>query len=142
MILKYALLWLASFVAISAVDALWHLGLWGKVYGSAIRRVAAVVDGKPVFHNGSGLASQVLVITAFVVLASLQAHGGAASTSKMVVSCVMGGVLGISVYGLVNHWLIRDWSAAMTVLEVVWGPLLGAFAGLFIAWAGRLLKVY
>ena len=74
MILRYALLWLVSFVAVSAVDALRHLG--------------------------------------------------------------------VSVYGLVSHWLIRDWSAGMTILEVVWGPLLGAFAGVFIARAGRLLKVY
>ena len=141
MALKYALLWVVSFVAISAVDALWHLGIWGKVYGADIKKVAAVVDGKPVFHNASGLLSQVLVITAFVVLASLHFHSGAA-TLKIVISCMMGGILGISVYGLVNHWLIQGWSPAMTVLEAVWGPLIGAFAGFFIAWAGRLLKIY
>ena len=141
MILRYALLWGVSFVGISAVDALWHLGLWGRIYRADIRRVAAVIDGKPVFHGVSGLLSQVLVITAFVVLASLQAHGDA-PVLKAVVACAMGGVLGISVYGLVNHWLIRDWSLSMTLLEVVWGPVIGAFAGLFILWAGRLLKVY
>jgi len=141
MMLRYALLWLASFAAISAVDALWHLGIWGRVYAAGIRRVAPLVDGKPALHNGSGLAAQVLVITAFVVLASLALQSGGAA-SRAVLACAMGGVLGISVYGLVNHWLIRDWSAAMTVLEVVWGPILGAFAGAFIAWAGRLLKVY
>ena len=141
MVLKYALLWVVSFVAISAIDALWHLGIWSKVYGADIKRVAVVVDGKPVFNNASGLLSQILVITAFVVLASLHFHSGAA-TLKSVVSCMMGGILGISVYGLVNHWLIRDWSLAMTVLETVWGPLIGAFAGFFIAWAGRLLKIY
>src|SRR5512142_1233629 len=141
MALRYALLWLASFAAISAVDALWHLGVWGKVYGAGIRRVAALVDGKPVLHNGSGLAAQVLVITAFVVLASLSLRPGG-SPSRAIIACAMGGILGISVYGLVNHWLIRDWSPAMTVLEVVWGQLLRAFAGAFIAWAGRLLRVY
>jgi uncharacterized membrane protein len=142
LILRYAALWAVSFVALSAVDALWHLGLWGKVYVAGLRRVAEVVDGKPVLHNASGVAAQVLVTTAFVVLASLQFHGGAGAAGRAVLACAVGGVLGISVYGLVNHWLIRDWSAAMTVLEVVWGPLLGAFAGLFIAWAGRTLKVY
>ena len=140
MVLKYALLWVVSFVAISAVDALWHLGIWGKVYSADIQRVAVVVDGKPVFNNVSGLLSQVLVITAFVVLAALHFHSDAAAL-KSVLSCMMGGILGISVYGLVNHWLIRDWSPAMTVLEVVWGPIIGAFAGFFIAWAGKLLKV-
>ena len=141
MILRYALLWLASFAAVSAVDALWHLGVWGRVYGAGLRRVALMVDGKPVLHNLSGLVAQVLVITAFIVLASLVLRSGGAA-SHAVLACAMGGVLGISVYGLVNHWLIRDWSAAMTVLEVIWGPILGAFAGAFIAWAGRLLKVY
>jgi uncharacterized membrane protein len=116
MLLKYAFLWIVSFVGISAVDALWHLGMWGRVYRSDIRRVALVLDGKPVFHNASGL--------------------------KGIVSCMMGGILGISVYGLVNHWLIRDWSLSMTVLEVIWGPIIGAFAGFFIVWAGKLLKVY
>jgi uncharacterized membrane protein len=141
MLLKYALLWAGSFIAVSAVDALWHLVLWGKVYSADIRRVAAVVDGKVVFHNASGFLSQVLVITAFVVLASLHFHSDA-PVLKGIVACMMGGILGISVYGLVNHWLIRDWSVAMTVLEVVWGPLIGAFAGAFIVWAGKLLKVY
>lgn len=141
MVLKYALLWVVSFVAISAVDALWHLGIWGRVYRSDIARVAAVVDGKPVFRNASGLLSQVLVITAFVVLASLHFHSEAA-TLKGVISCMMGGILGISVYGLVNYWIIRDWSLGMTVLEAVWGPLIGAFGGFFIAWAGKLLKVH
>jgi uncharacterized membrane protein len=140
LILKYGILWLVSFAGISAVDAVWHLVLWGKIYRADIRRVAAIVDGKPVLHNASGLAAQILVITAFVVLASLQFHSGA-PTLRSVVACVMGGILGISVYGLVNHWLIRDWSLAMTVLEAVWGPLLGAFAGLFIIWIGRLLKI-
>jgi uncharacterized membrane protein len=141
MALRYALLWLTSFVAISAVDALWHLVVWRKTYTEGIRRVATMVAGKPVLHNLSGLISQILVITAFVVLASLALQPGGA-TSRAVLACAMGGILGISVYGLVNHWLIRDWSLAMTALEVVWGPLLGAFAGFFIAWSGRLLKVW
>lgn len=141
MVLRYGLLWVASFLGISVVDALWHLVLWSGTYRADIRKVAAIVDGKPVFHNFSGLLSQVLVITAFVVLASLQFQSGAPVT-RAVVACAMGGILGISVYGLVNHWLIRDWSAAMTVLEAVWGPLIGAFAGWFIASAGKLLKVY
>ena len=140
MIFKYAALWAVSFVAISAVDALWHLVIWGKTYGADIRKVAAVADGKLVLRNASGLLSQVLVITAFVVLASLQLHSDAPYL-KGVVACMMGGILGISVYGLVNRWIIRDWSLAMTVLEGVWGPMIGAFAGFFIVWMGRLLKL-
>jgi uncharacterized membrane protein len=93
-----------------------------------------------VFNNSSGVLSQVLVITAFVVLASLQFHSDGPYL-KGIVSCMMGGILGISVYGLVNRWLIRDWSLAITILEGVWGPMIGAFAGLFIVWVSKLLKM-
>ncbi len=140
MVLRYLGLWAVSFVGISAVDAVWHLLIWGRTYREDIRKVAAVVDGKLVLRNASGLLSQVLVVTAFVVLASLQFRSPDPYL-RAIVSCAMGGVLGISVYGLVNHWLIRNWSGAITVLEAVWGPLIGAFAGWFIVWAAKLLKV-
>jgi len=140
MILRYLALWAVSFIGISAVDALWHLVLWGKTYREDIRKVASVVDGKLVLNTASGLLSQVLVITALVVLAALQFRSSAPPLHA-VIACAMGGVLGISVYGLVNHWLIRNWSGAMTVLEVVWGPLIGAFAGWFIVQAAKLLKI-
>lgn len=140
MILRYAVLWVVSFIAISAVDALWHLVIWNKIYSLDIRKVAAVADGRIILKNISGGFSQVLVITAFVVLAALHFHSGA-SYLRGIVSCMAGGILGISVYGLVNRWIIRDWSLAMTILEGVWGPMIGAFAGLFIVWAGKLLKL-
>lgn len=138
MILKYAILWIASFVGISAVDGLWHFGLWGRIYKREIRSVATVADGKLLLRNASGLLSQILVITAFVVLASLPGDSGRPYLAG-VVACVMGGVLGISVYGLVNHWLIRGWSLTLTFLEGIWGPLLGAVAGFFIIWMKKRL---
>lgn len=141
MILKYAVLWISSFITISAVDAIWHLVLWGKVYGADIVKVAPLVDGKVVLNNNiSGILSQVLVITAYVVLASLQ-FKSVKPYLYGILSCVMGGILGISVYGLVNHWLVRDWSLAMTVLEGVWGPMIGAFSGFFIVWMSKFLKI-
>lgn len=137
---KYAALWLIAFIGISVVDAFWHLIVWGKVYGDGIRKVANIVDGKLVFNNISGLLSQVLVITAFVVLCSVNFKSDRPYLAG-IVSCMMGGILGISVYGLVNHWLIKDWGLTITILEVVWGPMIGAFAGLFIVWIGKLLKI-
>lgn len=39
MILRYAGLWAISFVRISAVDALWHFGIWGKIYRRVLHRL-------------------------------------------------------------------------------------------------------
>jgi uncharacterized membrane protein len=141
LILKYAVLWAVSFIGVSLLDALWHLVLWGRIYRRDIVKVAAVVDGKLVLNNLSGALSQVLVITAFVVLASLQFSSGKPAFNA-IIACMMGGILGISVYGLVNHWLIRDWSVSITILEAVWGPAIGAFAGFFIVETARLLKIF
>jgi uncharacterized membrane protein len=138
--LKYLALWLIAFVGISVVDAFWHLVIWGKIYREGIKKVASVVDEKLVFNNISGLLSQCLVITAFVVLCALNLKSDKPYLMGFI-SCMMGGILGISVYGLVNHWLIKDWGLTITTLEVIWGPLIGSFAGLFIVWAGKLLKI-
>lgn len=140
MILKYAVLWVVSFIGLSVLDALWHLVFWGRIYRRDIRLVARVVDGRLVLHNLSGALSQVLVVTALVVLASLQFRSEK-PVQNAVLACLAGGVLGISVYGLVNRWLIKDWSLPLTLLEAVWGPAIGAFAGLFIVWTARLLKI-
>jgi uncharacterized membrane protein len=51
----------------------------------------------------------------------------------------LGGVLAISVYGLVNQALIKDWAWRLTILEVVWGPIIGGLGGLFIAWMYRVI---
>jgi uncharacterized membrane protein len=51
----------------------------------------------------------------------------------------MGGILAISVYGLVNQALIKDWTWTLTILEVVWGPIIGALGGTFIAWLYRVI---
>jgi uncharacterized membrane protein len=138
--LKYLALWLIAFVGISVVDAFWHLVIWGKIYSAGIKKVALVVDGKLVFNNISGLLSQVLVISAFVVLCALNLKSDKPFFMG-IISCLMGGILGISVYGLVNHWLIKDWGIMITILEVIWGPLIGSFAGLFIVWIGKFLKI-
>ena len=66
------------------------------------------------FNRCPGFLSQILVVSALVVL-------------------------GISVYGLVNQALIKDWTWRLTLLEFVWGPIIGALAGLFIGWLYRVI---
>jgi uncharacterized membrane protein len=85
-----------------------------------------------------GIASQVLVVSALMVLSILVVRGGYGYGASFLAGA-MGGVLAISVYGLVNQSLIKDWSWRLTVLEVVWGPIIGGGGGLFIAWLYRAL---
>lgn len=42
--------------------------------------------------------------------------------------------LAISVDGLVNQALIRDWYWTLAALEVVWGQIIVGLGGPFISW--------
>lgn len=69
-------IWLAAFVAISAIDALWHLGIFGWEYRPGFRLVARTVGGKMSLQPLPGLISQVLVVSALVVLTILSVRAG------------------------------------------------------------------
>jgi uncharacterized membrane protein len=136
--MNYVAIWFAAFVGLSAVDALWHLVLFGWAYGPDFRRVARMKDGKMALQPIPGLISQVLVVSALMVLVVLSVRAGQSYPVNLLAGA-MGGVLGISVYGLVNQALIKDWTWRLTILEVVWGPIIGALAGLFISWLYRVI---
>ena len=136
--MNYVAVWFAAFFGLSAVDALWHLGIFGRVYGPGFRLVAKTKDGKMALQPVPGLLSQILVVSALVVLVVFSVRAGQGYALNLLVGA-MGGVLGISVYGLVNQALIKDWTWRLTLLESVWGPIIGALAGLFIGWLYRVV---
>ena len=136
--MNYVAVWVAAFCGLSAVDALWHLGIFGRAYGPGFRLVAKTKDGKMALQPVPGLLSQVLVVSALMVLVVFSVRAGQGYPLNLLVGA-MGGVLGISVYGLVNQALIKDWTWRLTLLEFVWGPIIGALAGLFIGWMYRVI---
>lgn len=136
--LRLVLVWIIAFVAISAIDALWHLVLFRDAYTKGLSQAAANTDGKLALRALPGLLSQVLVITALMVLA-LYPSPAQMTTTQAIVRGAMGGILAISVYGLVNHALIARWGLDITLLEVVWGPVIGALGGWVILSLYRLI---
>lgn len=134
--MKYVAIWFAAFFAISAIDALWHLAIFGWAYGPGFKPVARMVDGKISLQPVPGIISQILVVSCLVVLTILSVRAGQGYPVNFLVGA-LGGVLAISVYGLVNQALINNWSWRLTILEIVWGPIIGGLGGLFIAWMYR-----
>jgi uncharacterized membrane protein len=134
---SYALLWLLGFLFTSLIDALWHFVLFGKAYREGLKLLARMREGRISPRFGAALLAQVLVVTSLVVLVSSVAGGG----TVMLAAAVGGlaGVLAISVYGVTNYALFKDWSLLLTWLEFVWGPILGALSGAFLFWAGSWL---
>jgi len=137
--MKYVAIWFAAFIGMSAADAVWHLGIFGWAYGPDFKAVARMVDGKMSLQPIPGIISQVLVVSSVMVITILGVRAGQGYPVNVLVGA-LGGVLAISVYGLVNQALIDHWAWRLTVLEVVWGPIIGGLGGLFIAWMYRALR--
>lgn len=136
--MEYVAIWFAAFFVMSALDALWHLGLFGWAYRPDFRSVARMVDGKLALQPIPGLISQVFVVGALMTMVILSVRGGQGYPLNVLVGA-LGGVLAISVYGLVNQALIKNWTWRLTLLELVWGPIIGGLGGLFVAWMYRAL---
>jgi len=85
----------------------------------------------------AGILSQVLVVTCIVFLVLFKTQN--VSYLEAALIGAIAGILAITVYGLTNYALFKDWSLKLAVLEVIWGPILGASSGAFVIWMKSLL---
>jgi len=131
-IIRYLLVWVLSFAFTSIIDAIWHLGIFRKAYSEGIKPLARITEGKITLNAPSGLIAQVLVVTCIVFLVLYKVPEGHFLDAALIGA--IAGILAITVYGVTNYALFKDWSLKLTVLEVIWGPILGGLSGIFIIW--------
>ena len=131
-IFRYFLVWLLSFAFTSLIDAIWHLGIFKKAYSEGIKPLARMSGDKMAINPFAGILSQVLVVTCIVFLVLYKVQK--VNYQEAMLIGAIAGILAITVYGLTNYALFKDWSLELTVLEVIWGPILGASSGAFVIW--------
>ncbi|MGB9907275.1 MAG: DUF2177 family protein [Candidatus Saccharicenans sp.] len=134
--LKFLLLWVITLVLFSLADALWHFLLFGRAYKADFRVLALVEQERIVFRKLYGFLAQVVLVSCLILLVLIR------DPANLKISVLVGalvGLLAITVYGLTNYALMKDWSFRLMLLEVVWGPLLGAWGGLVVSWLYRWL---
>ncbi len=134
--LKFLWLWVITLVLVSLVDALWHLVIFGRAYREDFKALAILQNDRIVFRTVYGFLAQLVLVSCLVLLVILR------DPARVKISVIVGalvGLLAITVYGLTNYALIKDWSPRLMILEVVWGPLLGAWGGLVVSLTYRWL---
>jgi len=92
---------------------------------------------KMTFNSFAGVLSQVLVVTCIVFLVLYKSQK--VNYQEAMLIGAIAGILAITVYGVTNYALFKDWSLKLTVLEVIRGPMLGGFSGAFVVWMKSLL---
>lgn len=136
-IVRYFLVWLLSFAFTSLIDAIWHLGIFKRAYSEGIRPLARMSGDKMAFNAFAGILSQVLVVTCIVFLVIYNVQK--VNYLEAALIGAIAGILAITVYGITNYALFKDWSLKLTVLEVIWGPILGGSSGAFVVWMKSVL---
>lgn len=136
-IMRYLLVWILSFAFTSIIDAIWHLGIFRKAYSEGIKPLARITEGKITLNAPAGIIAQVLVVTCIVFLVLYKVPKG--DLLEAVLIGAIAGILAITVYGVTNYALFKDWSLKMAILEVIWGPILGGLSGIFVLWIKSLL---
>jgi uncharacterized membrane protein len=138
-IVRYFLVWLLSFAFTSLIDAIWHLGIFKKAYSEGIKPLARMSGDKMVINPIAGILAQVLVVTCIVFLVLYKVQK--INYQEAMLIGAIAGILAITVYGFTNYALFKDWSLKLTVLEVIWGPILGASSGAFVIWIKSILII-
>ncbi len=138
-IIRYLLIWFLSFAFTSLIDAIWHLGIFKKAYFEGIKPLARMSGDKMAINSFAGILSQILVVTCIVFLVLFKTQK--VNYLEAALIGAIAGILAITVYGLTNYALFKDWSLKLTVLEVIWGPILGASSGAFVIWIKSILII-
>lgn len=128
--LKFVLLWVITLVLFSLADAVWHFLLFGRAYKEDFRVLAMVEQERIVFRKLYGFLAQLVLVSSLIILVLLR---DPANLKISVLVGILVGFLAITVYGLTNYALIKDWSFRLMLLEVIWGPLIGAWGGLVVS---------
>lgn len=130
--LRLILFFVICFIVISIIDAFWHLLIFGKIYLKELKPVLNRQNGEIIVRNIAAFFSQVLVVLSIIFLILYKRDNTTAADGTIIGSAA--GTLAITVYGLVNFALIKNWSPVVTVLEIIWGPIIGGLSGFFIVW--------
>jgi len=136
-ILRYIFLWILAFLFTSAIDAVWHLVIFRKSYSEGMKPLARMTGERIVLKPVPGLLAQILVVTCIVVLILYGMQKGQLWEAALIGALC--GILAITVYGFTNYAILKNWNMTLTILEVVWGPILGGLSGIFVFWMKSLL---
>ncbi len=110
--------------------------IFGRAYREDFKVLAILQNDSIVFRTFYGVLAQLVLVSCLILLVILR------DPEKVKISVLVGalvGLLAITVYGLTNYALIKEWSPRLMILEVVWGPQLGAWGGLMVSLTYRWL---
>jgi uncharacterized membrane protein len=118
------LAFLGTCIAMLALDALWLSVMSGKFYRPRLGNLLAAN-----FKIAPALAFYAIylvAVTRFAVLPALQEGGW----ERAALDGALFGLAAYATYDLTNQATLREWSAAVTIVDLLWGALLTSASAL------------
>ena len=127
-----------SVVIFILLDLIWLAGIARTLYFRHLGYLAEIQGGRIVFNLPVGLLVQAIIGfgLAFFVSLALQVQDGLATAIG--VGALAGFVL-YCTYDLTNLSFIKDYSVAITLIDIAWGTAQGFFAGIYVYFLSRWL---
>jgi uncharacterized membrane protein len=122
-----------AMVAFVVLDGLWLGVIAADFYRRSLAPIARMADGRlaPIWPIAALIYPVMALGVSIFVLAR------AASPREALQLGAALGAITFAVYDLTNHSTLRDWRAAMTVVDIGWGAFLFATASWLAATLGR-----
>jgi uncharacterized membrane protein len=118
--MSYVALYLAVAVPFVITDAIW-LKLMGQRFYLAT--IGDIARSEP--NLWPALVLYLIYPLGIIAFSVLPAHA-AASGSKAVILGLLFGCFTYATYDLTNQAILRNWTTMLSVVDIVWGGLLGA----------------
>jgi len=122
------LAWGTTLVAFTGIDFLWLSRMGDAFYRPAMGDM--VLSG---FRAAPALAFYLIYSAGLAWIAVRPALASGAWASALVDGAVVG-LIAYATYDLTNQATLRQWSTALTVVDIAWGTLLSAVSAALAAW--------
>ncbi len=135
--LKFLKLATASMVIFVLLDFLWLAVVASKMYRQSLGYLAELdPDGKIVFNIPMGLLAQFAISITLSVFISLVIQ----IDNRLVAALGTGAFLGLMMYvtyDFTNLSFVKGWPLWISLIDVTWGAVQGALAGLYVFYFTR-----
>ena len=126
-----------SVILFVLLDFLWLAVVASTWYRQALGFLAELdPQGKIIFNLPMGLIAQLVISLSLSVVILMALH----IDNRLLISICAGGFMGLVIYttyDFTNLSFIKGWPIWISILDVAWGTLQGAMAGVYVFYLNR-----
>jgi len=136
--LKVIVPWIAGYMGLIVLDLLWLGVIASGFYRNQIGHLMHIVDGNMSVNIPAALLTWAVIVTGVQVFAFPRALAIGTLPTFILWGALFGAIT-YAVYDLTNYAVLKNWTLAVTVADILWGAFVCAATALCMALAHRAL---